>query len=106
MVRTVTKYVFYVLKCFGIYEEDELNEATVAKGISQEGGSALNKEEIIAPYIDVLAKYRDQVKETANDGPKEVFKLSDKLRDDVLPFLGIRLEDRGKSEAIWKYVDP
>jgi len=28
------------------------------------------------------------------------------LRDDVLPNLGIRLEDRGKSEAIWKYVDP
>lgn len=53
-----------------------------------------------------MAKYRDQVKETANEGPKEVFKLSDKLRDDVLPFLGIRLEDRGKSEAIWKYVEP
>jgi len=28
LVRAVTKYVFFVLKSFGIYEEDELNAAT------------------------------------------------------------------------------
>jgi len=43
-----------------------------------------------------LSKYRDLIKEKANEGPKEMFKLSDELRDDILPFLGIRLEDRGK----------
>lgn len=32
--------------------------------------------------------------------------LSDKLRDEVLPHLGIRLEDRGKGvESIWKFED-
>lgn len=32
--------------------------------------------------------------------------LCDQLRDEVLPNLGIRLEDRGKGvESIWKYED-
>jgi phosphoenolpyruvate synthase/pyruvate phosphate dikinase len=46
------------------------------------------------------------VKDSADQGPKELFKLCDQLRDDVLPNLGVRLEDRGKGqEAIWKYED-
>jgi hypothetical protein len=43
-----------------------------------------------------LSKFRDQVKEKANEGPGQILKLSDELRDDILPYLGIRLEDRGK----------
>lgn len=32
--------------------------------------------------------------------------LCDQLRDDILPHLGIRLEDRSKGvNAIWKYED-
>jgi len=32
--------------------------------------------------------------------------MCDELRDDILPHLGIRLEDRAKGqEAIWKYED-
>lgn len=46
--------------------------------------------------MNALSMYRDQVKEKAGEGPKTLFQLSDELRDDILPFLGIRLEDRGK----------
>jgi hypothetical protein len=56
--------------------------------------------------MDVLLKFRDQIKEKAGEGPKELFNLCDVLRDDILPHLGVRLEDRGKGqEAIWKYED-
>jgi hypothetical protein len=41
----------------------------------------------------------------AKDGFKEVFAESDKLRDDVLPYLGIKLEDRGNQAARWAFVD-
>jgi len=35
-----------------------------------------------------------------------LLQLCDSLRDDILPNLGIRLEDRGKGvESIWKYED-
>jgi hypothetical protein len=43
-----------------------------------------------------LSKYRDNIKEKASEGPGSILKLSDELRDDILPYLGIRLEDRGK----------
>ena len=35
-----------------------------------------------------------------------MFKLSDEIRDDVLPYLGIKLEDRKQDQAsIWKFAD-
>lgn len=55
--------------------------------------------------MNALSTYRDQIKLNADKGPKEIFKLSDQFRDDILPFLGILLEDRKPSEpAIWKFV--
>jgi len=35
-----------------------------------------------------------------------VLGLCDKLRDDDLPVLGVRLEDKGMHAPIWKYDDP
>jgi cysteinyl-tRNA synthetase len=36
-----------------------------------------------------------------------MFQLSDELRDDILPYLGIRLEDKAKGQpSIWKLEDP
>jgi hypothetical protein len=33
--------------------------------------------------------------------------LTDSLRDEVLPHLGVRLEDRGKGvDSIWKFAEP
>mmetsp|Transcript_90337 Transcript_90337/g.124723 ORF Transcript_90337/g.124723 Transcript_90337/m.124723 type:complete len:113 (+) Transcript_90337:25-363(+) len=35
-----------------------------------------------------------------------MFEISDEVRDDVLPFLGIKLEDRKQDQpAIWKFAD-
>lgn len=46
------------------------------------------------------------MKEKAKEGPKEMLRLCDEIRDDILPFLGIRLEDRQKGQnAIWKLED-
>lgn len=59
--------------------------------------------------MNVFSKFRDQVKDKASlpeGAARELFKLCDELRDDILPHLGIRLEDRAKGqEAIWKYED-
>jgi len=35
-----------------------------------------------------------------------MFNVSDEVRDDVLPFLGIKLEDRKQDQpSIWKFAD-
>lgn len=83
---------------FGIYDED------VVPNVNEE--ESINREELITPFMNLISKFRDQIKEMAGEGPKELFRLCDELRDDLLPHLGIRLEDRAKGqEAIWKYED-
>ena len=53
-----------------------------------------------------MRDFRDQVKRRANDGPKAMFQLSDEIRDDVLPYVGIKLEDRKQDQpSIWKFAD-
>jgi len=57
----------------------------------------------VTPLLNAVATFRDQVKDKAKEGPKEIFKLCDEFRDDVLPFLGVRLEDRPKGQpTLWK----
>ena len=92
-MRQVSKFVFHILKCFGLYEDGDF--PTVSAGA----------EDVIAPLMNALMKFRDDVKKNAGTGGKEIFKISDELRDDILPYLGIRLEDKGKEPSIWKYED-
>lgn len=103
LVRQISKYVFKILKAFGVYEdEDYPNVLEAQKGDAQVAAY----EDTIAPLMDALTKFRDQIKERAGEGPGQLFKICDELRDDILPHLGIRLEDRGKGQAsIWKYED-
>ena len=90
------------MKCFGIYEDGDF-PAVVGTG---EEGAGASYEDTITPLMNVLVKFRDSVKKDAANGPKDLFKLCDELRDNILPYLGIQLEDKGKDEdSIWKYED-
>lgn len=102
-MRQISKYLFKILKVFGVYDDDVVPQ--VEEGASATGGG--NYEETIAPLMNVLSKFRDQIKEKASgESAGTLFKLCDELRDDILPHLGVRLEDRAKGqEAIWKYED-
>jgi cysteinyl-tRNA synthetase len=58
--------------------------------------------------MDVFCQFRDAVKNNAKaeDAAKILFKLSDEIRDDVLPKLGIQIEDKGVEASVWKMDDP
>lgn len=59
------------------------------------------------PYLTALSQFRDAVRENARDlKATEILKLCDQLRDEVLPNLGVRLEDReGAAASAIKLVD-
>lgn len=86
-----------------MYEPGDLPSVEAADG---EAGASANVEDAITPVMNALSTFRDQVKKRAKDGPKAMFEISDQVRDDVLPFLGIKLEDRKQDQpAIWKFAD-
>ena len=61
---------------------------------------------MVSDLMNAVSKFRHTIKEKARSGnTKEIFDVCDELRDDVLPFLGIRLEDKGNS-SVWKLDDP
>lgn len=46
------------------------------------------------PYLSCIADFRKTVRRNATvKKDKEALELCDALRDDVLPFLGVRMED-------------
>ena len=70
LVRQVSKFVFHILKCFGIYEDGDF-PAVVGSG---DGESSASYEETITPLMNVLLKFRDQVKRGATSDGKEILK--------------------------------
>ena len=47
------------------------------------------------PYVRILAEFRDSVRTHARESKNvDILKECDNLRDDILPNVGVRLEDR------------
>jgi cysteinyl-tRNA synthetase len=94
LLLKAANFVQSILTAFGVIEDGQLGFPTA--------GAQISEEEAITPLMTVLSKFRDSVKTSA----KEMVAVCDKLRDEMLPELGIRLEDKGKDQpAVWKKVD-
>lgn len=49
----------------------------------------------VMPYVRILAEFRDSVRAQARESKNvDILKECDSLRDDILPNVGVRLEDR------------
>lgn len=50
---------------------------------------------MILPYLTILSEFRDKIRTHARDiKALDILKECDKLRDDILPNVGVRLEDK------------
>ena len=55
----------------------------------------IQTEELVMPYLGVLASFRDNVRKEARTlKATNILSECDRLRDDLLPQLGVRLEDK------------
>lgn len=74
-------------------------------GFPAGGSGAVNKEEILMPYLSALADFRKAVRESAREvKATAILQLCDELRDEILPNLGVRLEDK-EGYSVVKLVD-
>lgn len=55
----------------------------------------MKTEEIVMPYLTVLAEFRHIIRQEARSlKASNILQACDKLRDNILPELGVRLEDQ------------
>ncbi|XP_052738047.1 cysteine--tRNA ligase, cytoplasmic [Bicyclus anynana] len=84
------RYVTDVLHVFGAVEGPR-----GLIGFPVSGASDVCLEEAVMPYLEALSTFRGRVREAARAGAAaDVLALCDALRDDELPALGVRLEDK------------
>ena len=102
VVRNVASYVTRVFKTFGLIS------STADIGFDTTGGSSGgNREEVLAPVLDALMDFRSSVRDKARGKDLGgVLSECDGFRDESLPPLGIRLEDKTGGKSVWKLADP
>lgn len=102
LLRRIATYVTEILHIFGAISGPRGGIGFPMKG-SGDGG---NLEDIVMPYLTPLADFRNAIREQARSlKATEMLKLCDQLRDEVLPNLGVRLEDREGKPSALKLVD-
>lgn len=116
LVKDAASYVYQILKIFGAsFEEFEPSKSLV---ITSPRGSSIrddaNFEASLYKYVDALARFRSDVRSMAKmgdarQGLRGILETCDKLRDEVLPKIGVQLEDKEEEQNslyILKFVDP
>lgn len=101
LLEGIAKYLTHMLKIFGAIDEEQ------AIGFPVAGKSAAaNHEEVAMPYVQLLADFREEVRNVARDEKvTKILQACDRLRDDSLPELGVKLEDVEGDHAVIKFVD-
>uniref|UniRef100_A0A8C4M706 Cysteine--tRNA ligase, cytoplasmic n=1 Tax=Equus asinus TaxID=9793 RepID=A0A8C4M706_EQUAS len=101
LLESIALYLTHMLKIFGAIEENSI----LGFPVGGPGGS-LNLESTVMPYLQVLSEFREGVRKIARERKvAEVLQLSDALRDDILPELGVRFEDHEGLPTVVKLVD-
>ncbi|GAB1301937.1 Cysteine--tRNA ligase, cytoplasmic [Apodemus speciosus] len=104
LLENIAMYLTHMLKIFGaIEEESPLGFPVGGPGTNLTHGTL---ESTVMPYLQVLSEFREGVRKIAREKKVlEVLQLSDTLRDDILPELGVRFEDHEGLPTVVKLVD-
>ena len=106
ILRLVCNYIRKILMMFGAVD-DSMSEFRIES--KQSAVENCSQEEQLMPYLSVLAEFRERIRSIGmelvdKESKLKVMKACDDLRDDILPNLGVRLEDREERTRM-KLVD-
>ena len=111
VLSSVARYITSILSTFGLVPSgSDIGFPLMESGAAGEGATdGSSKEALLTPFLDVLTAFRQEVRLAAMSGDtKAVLSIADKLRDDILPTLGVRMEDKGSGKdviTVWKLDD-
>uniref|UniRef100_A0A671MW01 Cysteine--tRNA ligase, cytoplasmic n=1 Tax=Sinocyclocheilus anshuiensis TaxID=1608454 RepID=A0A671MW01_9TELE len=101
LLQSIALYLTEMLKTFGAIEGAEPIGFPVGGN-----GQDSDLENTVMPYLSVLSDFREDVRKIAREKKvTELLRLCDELRDDILPELGVRLEDRDGLPTSVKLMD-
>ncbi|CAD6191916.1 unnamed protein product [Caenorhabditis auriculariae] len=106
LLRNFASYITWLLKMFGaIPQHQEIGFPVDSDDAASCGIASTSKETVVMPYLTALAEFREKVRNIAKEHKiVGILEECDRLRDEVLPELGVRLEDRSAQTCV-KLVD-
>ncbi|GBG86559.1 hypothetical protein CBR_g41622 [Chara braunii] len=107
LLRSVVSYVTRILSIFGLCDRRG-GWLEVAAGVAS---SQSDRESVLGPYLDVFAAFRDEVRAAARlgdggGGKEMILSACDRVRDESLIDIGVKLEDKPGGQSVWKLDDP
>ena len=103
LLEEIAIYITELLQIFGAISNK--NKKSIGFPAKSGDGESENKEEILIPYLTALADFRKVVRESALEvKATKILQLCDELRDEILPNLSVRLEDK-EGKSVIKLVD-
>ncbi|KAL1227528.1 cytoplasmic,Cysteine--tRNA ligase [Trichinella spiralis] len=103
LLRNSAIYVNHMLKLFGAAGSDA---DEIGFGDKGDVNSDCANESLLMPCLNALADFREVVRSEAKiHGVQALLKECDRIRDEILPNMGVLLEDR-KGHTVVKLVDP
>ncbi|XP_053385262.1 cysteine--tRNA ligase, cytoplasmic-like [Mercenaria mercenaria] len=102
LLENIGAFILRIFKIFGAVQANE-DWLTVSSGATT---GSVDVEEMVMPYLTVFANFREDIRKVAREEKvTSVLKVCDNLRDEVLPNLGVRLEDKEGQPPVIKLVD-
>lgn len=109
ILRKVTRYITRLFQVFGVVEgTDAMGFTAIGRGGEDGDNSCDAMEKRLVTVVDSLVEFRDIVRETARESKvlPAFLGACDRVRDERLIEVGIRLEDKPNAPTSWKYDDP
>ncbi|XP_055855572.1 cysteine--tRNA ligase, cytoplasmic [Episyrphus balteatus] len=106
LLRKIAMYITDLLNIFGVIAGPRGGIGFPLSNSANGSANDADLEKVVMSYLTAMAEFRNQVRDQAKTlKAVDILKLCDELRDDVLPNLGVRLEDRECGEFALKLVD-
>ncbi|KAL9922789.1 cysteine--tRNA ligase, cytoplasmic isoform 1-T2 [Glossina fuscipes fuscipes] len=103
LLRKIALYITDLLHIFGAITGPRGAIGFTVRDLSS---GHIDVESTVLPYVEAAAEFRKQIRVQAKTlKALEILKLCDELRDNVLPQLGVRLEDKDEGGYAVKLVD-
>ncbi|XP_071573548.1 cysteine--tRNA ligase, cytoplasmic-like [Temnothorax nylanderi] len=102
LLRIIAKYITEKFIIFGAISS---SYDSIGFPIDDEAVSK-NVEETVMPYLEILGNFREKVRNCAKTlKANDILQECDRLRDDILPNVGVRLEDSNEGACKVKLVN-